>query len=133
VRLYPSAYRAYHWEGRLARSDCCRRGPHQLLSRVPHDWHLMAQPPQFEILKNRTKVACDGLHFLQVVGKTILPVIRNGIVVLAHVSQDTQEPLTLFSAGSIEDAVAARQQQLDDGAAILVDGAVSQRALRQLL
>jgi hypothetical protein len=93
----------------------------------------MAEAPQLEILENRTKVTCDGLHFLQVVSKTIRPVIRNRIVVLAHVSQDTQEPLTLFRVGSIEDALAACQQQLDDGAAILLDGAVTQMALRQLL
>src|SRR5712691_5744534 len=63
---------------------------------LPHCRHLMTQTPRLELLERRIQRGGDALEFLLVIYETIGEPIRNGIVILANISQHAQQSLTFL-------------------------------------
>jgi hypothetical protein len=64
----------------------------------PHFRHLVTQAPHLKRLQQIAHFVEHGADFLLIIHKSIRPNIRNGIVVLADISQNAQKPL---QAGAI--------------------------------
>ncbi len=71
----------------------------------------MAQAPRLERAEQGSQFYCGGPDFLLVVHKSGRFVVGNGIVVLGHVGQHSQEPVTLCLAGLLERAILGSEKQ----------------------
>lgn len=94
----------------------------------PHRRHLVSQSPGLKRLEQVVQVGGDSPHFLLVIDKSARLVIRNGIVIFAHVSQHTQQSPKLPLVRRLEGTVLSCGEQRDYRPAILFHKAVAQLA-----
>jgi len=73
----------------------------------------------------------DCSQFLLVINEPVQPIVGNGIIVLADISQHPQQPLTFHSAGFTEGTLLARLKQCNDRPAMFFNGLVRQVAFGQ--
>lgn len=89
----------------------------------------MAQAPGFEALEQGLEFHIGLADFLLVIDKTVGPVVRDAVVILAHISQHTQEALTHFRFDFGKRAGAKSLQQSNETTAMPCYGPMQQIAL----
>src|SRR2546425_13373039 len=88
----------------------------------------MAQAPGLESLEERSKFGSGGAHFSLIVGEAVRLVIGDGVVILAHVGQHAQQPVTLRLTGWVERTVLDGLQQSSKQPAVLFYEAMKKAA-----
>ena len=89
----------------------------------------MGQAPGFEGLEQRAELGAGGADFLLVIGEAAGFVVRDFVVIFAHVGEDAQEAFAFGRGCAAVGTVGGGEQEREEEAAVLFDVALDEIAL----